>query len=62
MLECKSISTPTEINEKLCTYKGKDLQNGTIYPKLVGSLIYLMLTRTDISYAVGVMSQYMQNT
>ncbi|KAE8681852.1 hypothetical protein F3Y22_tig00111303pilonHSYRG00095 [Hibiscus syriacus] len=61
MLECKSTSTPMEPNIKMCAYKGKDLEDATMYRQLVGSLIYLTLTGPDISYAVGVMSRYMQN-
>ncbi|KAE8675571.1 tir-nbs resistance protein [Hibiscus syriacus] len=61
MLECKSTSTPMEPNVKICSHEGKDLEDATMYRQLVGSLIYLTLTRPDISYAVGVMSRYMQN-
>ncbi|KAE8660144.1 hypothetical protein F3Y22_tig00116958pilonHSYRG00159 [Hibiscus syriacus] len=61
MLECKSTSTPMEPNIKMCAHEGKDLEDATMYRQLVGSLIYLTLTRPDISYAVGVMSWYMQN-
>ncbi|XP_017187340.1 uncharacterized mitochondrial protein AtMg00810-like [Malus domestica] len=61
MLECKPISTPVELNAKMCAHEGKDLEDATMYRQLVGSLIYLTLTRPDISYAVGVMSRYMQN-
>ncbi|KAM2723556.1 hypothetical protein EV1_026500 [Malus domestica] len=61
MLECKPTLTPMEPNAKMCAHEGKDLEDATMYRQLVGSLIYLTLTRPDISYAVGVMSQYMQN-
>ncbi|KAE8708930.1 hypothetical protein F3Y22_tig00110332pilonHSYRG00561 [Hibiscus syriacus] len=61
MLECKSTSTPMEPNIKMCAHEGKDLEDATMYRQLVGSMIYLTLTRPDISYAVGVMSRYMQN-
>ena len=50
-----------EPNDKICAYGGKDLEDAKMYRQLVGSLIYLTLTRLDISYAVGVMSRYMQN-
>ncbi|XP_062086225.1 secreted RxLR effector protein 161-like [Humulus lupulus] len=61
MPECKPISTPMEANAKLCVHEGKDLQDGAMYRHLVGSLIYLTLTRPDILYAVGVASRYMQH-
>ncbi|KAM1431774.1 hypothetical protein ACFX1X_014159 [Malus domestica] len=61
MLECKLISTSMEPNAKMCAHEGKDLKDATMYRKLVGSLIYLTLTQPDISYAIGVMSRYMQN-
>ncbi|KAM1630317.1 hypothetical protein ACFX2K_018465 [Malus domestica] len=61
MLECKPTLTPMEPNAKMCAHEGKDLEDATMYRQLVGSLIYLTLTRPDISYAVGVMSRYMQN-
>ena len=61
MTNCKPISTPIEPNVKMCAHEGKDLEDATMYRQLVGSLIYLTLTRPDISYAVGVMSRYMQN-
>ncbi|KAK9185737.1 hypothetical protein WN943_026096 [Citrus x changshan-huyou] len=61
MLECKPISTPMEPNAKMCAHEGKDLEYASMYRQLVDSLIYLTLTRPDISYAVGVMSRYMQN-
>ena len=48
-------------NVRLQEDKGKDLENVTMYRQLVGSLIYLTLTRPDISYVVGVISRYMSN-
>jgi len=61
MLKCKPISAPMEPNTKICAHEGKDLEDATMYRQLVGTLIYLTLTRPDISFAVGVMSRYMQN-
>ncbi|XP_068644967.1 uncharacterized mitochondrial protein AtMg00810-like [Aristolochia californica] len=61
MLECKLSSTPMEPNAKMCAHEVKNLEDATMYRQLVGSLIYLTLTRPDISYAVGVMSRYMQD-
>lgn len=60
MLECKPISTPMDANVKLCAHEGKDLEDATMYRQLVGSLIYLTMTRPDISFAVGVVSRFMR--
>ncbi|XP_020233074.1 uncharacterized protein LOC109813326 [Cajanus cajan] len=61
MLDCKPTSTPTEVNTKLCSVEGRDLKDATMYRQVVGSLIYLTLTRPDIAYVVGVVSRFMQN-
>lgn len=45
----------------MCAYEGKELEDAMMYRKLVGTLVYLTLTRPDISYAIGVMSRFMQN-
>ncbi|XP_039128972.1 uncharacterized mitochondrial protein AtMg00810-like [Dioscorea cayenensis subsp. rotundata] len=57
MLECKPLSTPMEPNIKLRAGEGKDLEDPRMYRQLVGSLIYLTLTRPDLAYAVGVASR-----
>ena len=49
MLDCKPISTPMEANSKLCAHEGKDLKDGTMYQQIVGSLIYVTLSRSGIS-------------
>ena len=48
-------------NVRLQEDEGKDLDDVTMYRQLVGSLIYLTLTRPDIFYLVGVVSRYMSN-
>jgi hypothetical protein len=50
-----------EPTARMCAHEGKDLEDATMDRQVVGSLIYLTLTKPDISYAVGVMSWYVQN-
>lgn len=61
MGEAKSMATPMEPNLKLRKDEGKLLINALKFRQLVGSLIYLTITRPVISYAVSVVSQYMQS-
>ncbi|XP_048501594.1 secreted RxLR effector protein 161-like [Beta vulgaris subsp. vulgaris] len=51
-----------EVNVRLCSVEGKDLEDVTMYRQLVGSLIYLTLTIPDIAYAVSVISRFMQKS
>ncbi len=36
------------------------VEDTTMYRRIVGSLIYMIITRPNLSYAVGVVSQFMQ--
>jgi hypothetical protein len=60
MSDSKPMSTPMESNVKLTADDSSEAVDATHYRKLIGSLIYLTITRPDISFAVGVLSQYMQ--
>uniref|UniRef100_A0A2N9F3P1 Reverse transcriptase Ty1/copia-type domain-containing protein n=1 Tax=Fagus sylvatica TaxID=28930 RepID=A0A2N9F3P1_FAGSY len=48
----ETISTPLELNVKLNTTDGEPLSDATLYRQLVGSLIYLTVTRPDLAYVV----------
>ncbi|XP_058008213.1 uncharacterized mitochondrial protein AtMg00810-like [Hevea brasiliensis] len=58
MLGCKPAESPIKANHKLQAGVEKSVDLGR-YQKLVGKLIYLSHTRSDIAYAVGLVSQYM---
>ena len=60
MLGCRPVSTPIDLNHKLCVESGNPV-NKERYQRLVGHLIYLCHTRPDISYAVSVVSRYMHD-
>ena len=55
----KTVSTPLEYNAKLTPLDGEPISDATRYRQLVGSLIYLTVTRPDISHAVGMVSKFM---
>jgi hypothetical protein len=58
MLGCKPADSPIEANHHLSGNVGEHTDKER-YQRLVGRLIYLSHTRPDISYAVGVVSQFM---
>jgi len=54
MMGCKPISIPLEQNVKLSADEGDLVEDTTMYKCIVGSLIYMTITRPDLSYIVGV--------
>ena len=57
--DSKIVNTPIEYNCRLNSHDGEPLSNATLYRQLVGSLIYLTITRPDISDAVHVVHRFM---
>uniref|UniRef100_K7KVG7 Uncharacterized protein n=1 Tax=Glycine max TaxID=3847 RepID=K7KVG7_SOYBN len=55
------VDTPMEVNVKYRRDEGELLDDPTHYRKLVGSLIYLTITRLDISFVVHTVSKFMQS-
>ena len=59
LTDSKTVDTLVELNAHLTSSGGKPLSNPSLYRRLVGSLVYLTVTRPDISYAVHQVSQYL---
>ena len=55
----KIVDTPIELNVRLTPSSGELLPDPTLYWQLVGSLVYLTVTRPNISHVVHQMSQIM---
>ncbi|MCO5600169.1 hypothetical protein L7F22_054277 [Adiantum nelumboides] len=51
---------PFDQNVKLRADEDQVLEDVTMYRQIVGSLIYLTISRPDLSYSVGLESQFMQ--
>ena len=60
MMGCKPASSPMEQNVDWWDNATALLEDAGLYRRLVGKLIFLTVTRPDISYAVSVLSQFMQ--
>ncbi|BAB90546.1 putative rice retrotransposon retrofit gag/pol polyprotein [Oryza sativa Japonica Group] len=61
MSNCKPVSTPLSVSEKLTLYEGSPLgpNDATQYRSIVGALQYLTLTRPDIAYSVNKVCQFL---
>ncbi|KAM2954379.1 hypothetical protein FF1_032665 [Malus domestica] len=60
MLDCKPAITPVDCKLKL-SIDGEAMHDVSYYQRLVGKLIYLTITRPDITYAVSLASQFMHS-
>jgi hypothetical protein len=60
MTDCKYAPTPFLSGVKLEDGWETPLFDNTLYKQLVGSLLYLTHSRLDLSYAVGIVSRFMQ--
>jgi hypothetical protein len=55
----KIVDTPIELNAHLTPSSGELLPDPTLYQQLVSSLVYLIVTQPDISYAIHQVSHFM---
>lgn len=61
LLGAKPVDFPIEENHKLALASGILLNDTTRYRRLVGKLIYLTITRPELTYAIHNLSQFMQS-
>jgi hypothetical protein len=59
LLASKPVHFPMEPNVKFSKDSGQILEDPTAYRRLVGRLLYLTISRPDISFVVQVLSQFM---
>jgi hypothetical protein len=59
LIDTKVVSAPLEMNAHLAPLDGTPLSDATLYRQLVGSLIYLTITRPDIAHVVHLVSQFL---
>ena len=60
MTNCRPIDSHMDPNQKLMADQGEPYSDPERYRRLVGKLIFLTITRPDISFAVSVNSKFMQ--
>jgi hypothetical protein len=59
MMDCRAMSTPMETNLKLLVDTSSKIVDVTLYRQMIGLLMYLTNTRTDICFVVNTLSQYL---
>ena len=58
MMDCKTMSTPMEMNMKLLVDTSSEIIDVTLYRQMIGSLMYLTNTKPDICFVVNILSQF----
>jgi len=61
LMNSKIFDTPMDPNVKLLSSQGGPLSDPERYRRLVGKLNYLTITRPDISFAISVVSQFLNS-
>jgi hypothetical protein len=62
MSECNFAKFPLEPSYKLNANKGGQRVDATEYRRMIGCLRYLLHTRPDLSYSVGLASRFMEKS
>jgi hypothetical protein len=60
MADCKAAATPMEERLRLSHDSTAEEVDATLYHRIVGSLRYLIHTRTDLTYAIGYVSRFLE--
>ncbi|XP_074290587.1 uncharacterized protein LOC141617305 [Silene latifolia] len=61
LLGSKPVATPIEQNHRLGLASGPPSPDAESYRRLIGRLVYLAVTRPDLSYAVHILSHFLSN-
>ena len=61
-MDCRFVVIPLAANEKFRKDDGEKKANSSLYRSLIGSLLYLTSTRSDIMFASNLLSIFMQET
>ncbi|WRX23007.1 Reverse transcriptase [Theobroma cacao] len=61
MSDYKYVPTPLTVGVKFCKNDGSGDANGLLYRSMIGSLLYLSVSRPNIVYATCLLSRFMQS-
>ena len=59
MVDVRPISSPMYVNQKFSEFDDSTATDSHLYRRLIGSLIWLLNTRCDITFAVGLLAGFM---